>query len=50
MQPQDAPSVHIGSVEVRLTAPVPPAAPPRPPAPAVARLSRPWIPFGLGQV
>ena len=49
-QPLGAPSVHIGSVEVRLTAPVPPAAPPRPPAPAVARLSRPWIPFGLGQV
>lgn len=49
-QPQGAPSVHIGSVEVRLTAPVPPAAPPRPPAPAIARLSRPWTPFGLGQV
>jgi hypothetical protein len=50
-QPQGAPSVHIGSVEVRLTAPVPPAAPPpRPPAPAVARLSRPRPPFGLGQV
>ena len=48
--PLGAPSVHIGSVEVRLTAPVPPAAPPRPPAPAVARLSRPWTPFGLGQV
>ena len=49
-QPQGAPSVHIGSLEVRLTAPVPPAAPPRKPTPAVARLSRPWTPFGFGQV
>jgi hypothetical protein len=51
-QPQHAPSVHIGSVEVRLTAPpAPPAAPSLgSPAPAVTRLSRPRPPFGLGQV
>jgi hypothetical protein len=51
-QPQHAPSVHIGSVEVRLTAPqAPPATPPpRSPMPAVTRLSRPQTPFGLGQV
>jgi hypothetical protein len=51
-QPQHAPSVHIGSVEVHLTAPpAPPAAPPpRSPVPAVTRLSRSRTPFGLGQV
>jgi hypothetical protein len=50
-RPPGAPSVHIGSIEVRLTPPpAAAAAPPRPPAPAVAPLSRPGTPFGLGQV
>jgi hypothetical protein len=50
-----APAVHIGSVEVRVAAPAPPAAPeppgPPPPAPraSVPRLSRPATAFGLGQ-
>jgi hypothetical protein len=50
-QPPDAPSVHIGSIEVRLTPPQAPAvSPSRPPAPAATRLSRLGTPFGLGQV
>jgi len=50
-QPPGPPSVHIGSIEVRLTPPqAPSAAPARPPAPAAARLSRLGTPFGLGQV
>jgi hypothetical protein len=50
-QPPGAPSVHIGSIEVRLTPPpAPPAPPSRPPAPTAAPLSRFRTPFGLGQV
>jgi hypothetical protein len=54
-QPDRAPQVHIGAIEVTIAAPAPPPArPPAPqpapaPAPPTGRLSRPGTAFGLGQ-